>query len=195
MRWACLVGGTGSNLRALIDDSAPIKLVISHKAGVGALQIAHAAGIAQVVITARQYPTREHYDEALLRVLRDNGIEALVLAGFLRLLTDRVVDAYAGRAINVHPSLLPAFPGLHAVRQALEYGVRVTGVSVHLVDRGLDSGPIIFQEAVPIRPGDTDETLSTRIHEVEHRILPEAVRLLDSHRLDVSGRQVVIREA
>lgn len=194
MRWACLVGGTGSNLRALINDGAPIRLVISHKAGVGALEIARAAGIPQVVLPARQYPVREEYDAALLRILGEAGIEALVLAGFLRLLSDRVVDTYAGRAVNVHPSLLPAFPGLHAVRQALEYGVRVTGVSVHLVDRGLDSGPIIFQEAVSVRPDDTDETLSSRIHAVEHRLLPRAVRLLDAHRLEVQGRQVVIRE-
>ncbi|MGC8488658.1 MAG: phosphoribosylglycinamide formyltransferase [Clostridia bacterium] len=194
MRWAALVGGTGSNLRALIAAGCPIALVVSHRPGVGALDIADAAGIPHIVLDPRQHSGREAYDAALLDVLREADIEALVLAGFLRILTAPVVRAYAGRAVNVHPSLLPAFQGLHAVRQALDYGVRVTGVTVHIVDEGLDSGPIIFQEALTVHPDDDEETLSERIHAIEHRLLPAAVRLLDQQHLSVIGRQVYIRE-
>lgn len=194
MRWAALVGGTGSNLRALIAAGSPIALVVSHRPGVGALDIADGAGIPHIVLDPRQHSGRAAYDAALLDVLREADIEALVLAGFLRILTAPVVRAYAGRAVNVHPSLLPAFQGLHAVRQALDYGVRVTGVTVHIVDEGLDSGPIIFQEALMVHPDDNEETLSERIHAIEHRLLPEAVRLLDQQHLSIIGRQVYIRE-
>jgi len=194
MRWAALVGGTGTNLGALIAAEAPIALVVSHKPGVGALDVAAAAGIERLVLDPRAYPDRDRYDAALLERLRAHGIEALVLAGFLRILTPPVVRAYVGRALNVHPSLLPAFQGLHAVRRALRYGVKVTGVTVHLLDEGLDSGPIVFQEAVAVRPDDTEDSLTERLHAIEHRLLPKAVRLLDQERLIVAGRRVHIRE-
>lgn len=194
MRWGALVGGTGTNLRALLEAGSPISLVVSHKPGVGALNIAASAGIPGVVLDPREYRGRDQYDAALLELLQESRIEALVLAGFLRILTAPVVRAYEGRAVNVHPSLLPAFQGLHAVRQALTYGVKATGVTVHFVDEGLDSGPIIFQEAVEVLPDDTEDTLSERIHAIEHRLLPKAVSLIDENRLTISGRHVYIRE-
>lgn len=194
MRWGALVGGTGTNLRALLEAGAPISLVVSHKPAVGALDIAASAGIPSVVLDPREYRGRDQYDAALLELLQESRIEALVLAGFLRILTASVVRAYEGRAVNVHPSLLPAFQGLHAVQQALAYGVKVTGVTVHFVDEGLDSGPIILQEAVEVRPDDTEDTLSERIHAIEHRLLPKAVSLIDENRLTISGRHVYIRE-
>jgi phosphoribosylglycinamide formyltransferase-1 len=190
MRWACLVGGRGSNLLALLEAGAGIRLVVSHKAGVGALDIAAAHKVPAVVLEPAAYATRQAYDAALLDQLRQERIEALVLAGFLRRVGPEVVEAYRQRAINVHPSLLPAFPGLHAIRQALDYGVRVTGVSVHFVDEGLDSGPLIAQEPVDVLTDDTEASLAARIQRVEHRLLPLAVAALDDGRLTVAGRRV-----
>jgi len=190
MKWACLVGGRGSNLAALLQAGANIRLVLSHRAGVGALDIAAAYRVPAVVLEPDRFPSREAYDAAILEALRQHGIEALVLAGFLRKLGPAVVQAYRERAINVHPSLLPAFPGLNAVRQALRYGVRVTGVSVHFVDEGLDSGPLIAQEALYVHEDDTEETLHARLQVLEHRLLPAAVAALDEGRLVVEGRRV-----
>jgi phosphoribosylglycinamide formyltransferase-1 len=190
MKWACLVGGRGSNLAALLQAGANIGLVLSHRAGVGALDIAAGYGVPAVVLEPDPYPSREAYDAAILATLRQHRIDALVLAGFLRKLGPVVVQAYRERAINVHPSLLPAFPGLNAVRQAIRYGVRVTGVSVHFVDEGLDSGPLIAQEALAVHDDDTEETLHARLQVLEHRLLPAAVAALDQGRLVVEGRRV-----
>lgn len=185
-----LVGGRGSNLAALLESGLDVRLVVSHRAQVGALDIAARAGVpARVLLPQRGMP-RQEYDQELAAWLADSGIEAVVAAGYLRILTAPMVDRYAGRILNVHPSLLPAFPGLSAIEQALAHGVKMTGVTVHLVDAGLDSGPIVAQEPVPVLPGDTADTLAARIQAVEHRLLPAAAWALDQGRLRVTGRHV-----
>lgn len=190
MKWAVLVGGTGSNLRALLEHRVDVGVVISHRTGVGALEIADSFGVPWRVLTAREYPDRDHYGEVLRHALAEFDVNAIALAGFLRWLDDETVNRYRNCILNVHPSLLPAFPGLNAVQQALDYGVRCTGVTVHIVDEGQDSGPIVAQEPVAIEPDDTEESLLPRIHAVEHRIYPQAVRAFDQGLISISGRLV-----
>ncbi len=190
MKWAVLVGGRGSNLQALLASGLDVRLVVSHRAGVGALDIAAAAGVPARVLLARADRGPLAYDQELAALLADAGIQAVVAAGYLRILRAPVIDQYPGRILNVHPSLLPAFPGLHAIEQALAHGVKVTGVTVHLVDAGLDSGPIVAQEAVPVAPEDTADTLAARLQPVEHRLLPAAAWAMDQGRLHVAGRHV-----
>jgi len=190
VRWGVLVGGTGSNLRALLDAGLDVRLVVSHRDQVGALQIAAAAGVPVRVLLPRAVPDPLEYDRQLVRWLVEAGVELVAAAGYLRILRAPVLERYPNRILNVHPSLLPAFPGLHAVEQALKHGVKVTGVTVHLVDAGMDSGPIVAQAPVPIDPDDTVESLSERIHVVEHRLLPRAAWALDQGRLTVAGRYV-----
>ena len=170
-----LVSGTGTNLQALVDAGLPIAAVASNKAGAPALERAGRAGIPTAVFELSGYATREERDLAMAAWLADHGVEAVVCAGYMHLLTPAFLERFP--AINVHPSLLPAFPGIDAVGQALAAGVAETGVTVHFLDEGVDSGPVILQEAVPVQPGDTAETLYERIRPVEHRLLPAAVRL------------------
>jgi phosphoribosylglycinamide formyltransferase-1 len=170
-----LVSGRGTNLQALIDQSLPLAAVASNVPGAGALARAEAAGIPAAVFSLEDFESREERDLAMARWLEDHGVELVVCAGYMHLLTPAFLERFP--AINVHPSLLPAFPGTTPIEDALAAGVSETGVTVHFVDEGVDSGPVIFQEPVPIRPGDTPETLRERVHEVEHRLLPEATRL------------------
>ena len=170
-----LVSGTGTNLQALIDAGLPIVAVASNKPGVQALERAGRAGIPTAVFELEHYATREERDLAMADWLADEGVEVVVCAGYMQLLTPPFLERF--RAINVHPSLLPAFPGIDAVGQALAVGATETGVTVHFLDEGIDSGPVILQEPVVIEPDDTAETLYERIRAVEHRLLPEAVRL------------------
>jgi phosphoribosylglycinamide formyltransferase-1 len=170
-----LVSGTGTNLQALIDEGLEISAVASNRGGVRALERAEAAGIPAAAFELDQYATREERDRAMADWLAETGVELVVCAGYMHLLTPAFLDRFA--AINVHPSLLPAFPGMDAVGQALAAGACETGVTVHFLDDGVDSGPVILQETVRIEPGDTEETLYERIRAVEHRLLPEAVRL------------------
>jgi phosphoribosylglycinamide formyltransferase 1 len=170
-----LVSGRGSNLQALIDQGLPIAGVASNVRGAGALERAERAGIPTGVFELDDYATREERDLAMSEWLAGLGVELVVCAGYMHLLTPAFVERWT--AINVHPSLLPAFPGTTPIEDALAAGVGETGVTVHFVDEGVDSGPAIFQEVVPVEPGDTPETLRERIHAVEHRLLPEAVRL------------------
>jgi phosphoribosylglycinamide formyltransferase-1 len=172
-----LVSGEGTNVQALIDYGHPISAVASNKAGVRALERAEAAGIATRVFELESYPDRPSRDRDMARWLVEEGCEIAVLAGYMHLLTEPFLTLFPDRVINVHPSLLPAFPGLHAVEEALAAGVAETGATVHLVDEGIDSGRILLQEAVPIIPGDTAETLHARIKEVEHRLLPQGIAL------------------
>ncbi len=194
MKWAVLVGGRGSNLAALLESGLDVRLVVSHRARVGALDIAARAGVPARVLLPRKAEGPVALDRTLAEWLEAAGIEAVAAAGYLRILRAPVVDRYVGRILNVHPSLLPAFPGLHALEQALAHGVKVTGVTVHLVDAGLDSGPIVAQEPVPVLPGDTADTLGARVQAVEHRLLPAAAWALDEGRLEVRGRQVRWRQ-
>ncbi len=171
-----LVSGEGTNLQALIDASLPISAVASNTPGVRALDRAAQAGIRVAVFVLEDYADRPTRDQAMATWLEARGVTAVVCAGYMHLLTPSFLDRFPGRVLNVHPSLLPAFPGPHAVDDALAAGVPETGVTVHLVDQGVDTGPVIAQEAVPILADDTRETLLGRLHEVEHRLLTDAVR-------------------
>ena len=199
-RVAVLASGRGSNLQALLDAVstgrllAQIAVVISDRALAPALERARQAGVPAVFSEPRGRPREEH-DGTMLRVCEAHGVEVVALAGYMRLLSSSFVAAFPGRILNVHPSLLPAFPGLEAQRQALDHGVKVSGATVHLVDAGLDTGPILLQEAVPVLDTDTVETLSSRILEAEHRIYPRALGLLLSGCFQVQGRRVLARKA
>ena len=171
-----------------------MRLVVVNRPGVGAIARAEAAGVAVRVLPHEQHPSREAYDDVLVAALREAGVEIVALAGFMRLLTARLLWAFPGRVLNIHPSLLPAFPGLHAQRQALEYGVKVSGCTVHFVDEGLDRGPIVLQSAVPVLDEDDEAALAARILAEEHRIYPQAVRLLAEGRLVTRGRRVIVQK-
>jgi phosphoribosylglycinamide formyltransferase-1 len=194
-----LISGTGTNLQAIIDRVADgsldcrIALVISNRAQAAGLERATRAAIPTRVIDHHEFATREAFDGALADALRAAGVELVVLAGFDRLITRVLLDAFPNRIVNVHPALLPAFKGLHAQRQALAYGARITGATVHFVDEAEDHGPIILQGAILVAPDDTEETLAQRILEVEHRLYPAAIQLFAEGRLVVEGRRVRIR--
>jgi len=194
-----LVSGRGSNLQAIIDAirdgvlGATLAIVISNRADAPGLQRARDEGIDAVCLSPRDHPDREHYDRALADRLRASDVDLVCLAGFMRLIGAPLLDAFPDRILNIHPSLLPAFPGLDAQRQALEHGVRVSGATVHLVDRHLDAGPIVLQSAVPVLDDDTVETLSARILVEEHRLYPLAIqRVLDGGWM-IRGRRFVPR--
>jgi phosphoribosylglycinamide formyltransferase-1 len=194
-RIAVLVSGNGTNLQALLDDpfcGPRISLVLSDRPGVRALERAERHGVESVVIEPDTFPDRASFDQAVSDALQRHGVDAVVTAGYMRLLGRAVLDVYGGRWLNTHPALLPSFPGMHGVRDALAHGVKVTGVTVFLVDEGVDTGPIVSQEAIEVRPDDDWESLEARVLEVEHRLLPAAVRAMLEERLDVDGRHVKI---
>lgn len=168
-----LVSGTGTNLQALLDAGLPVCAVASNKHD--ALALERAGGLPTASFELGEHASRDERDAAMADWLEQQGVELVVLAGYMHLLTSAFLDRFPERVINVHPSLLPAFPGAHAVADQLAAGVRESGCTVHLVDEGVDSGPILLQERVPVLAGDTEETLHTRIKEVEHRLLPQAV--------------------
>ena len=189
-----LVSGSGTNLQALIDAQLPIACVGSNKPGVMGLERAAKAGIETGVFEQENYPERPARDTALADWLQERGVEWVVLAGYMHVLTPAFLSRFPRRVINLHPALLPSFPGAHAIDEALAYGVRWTGVTVHFVDEGVDTGPVILQEPVEVKDDDDVTTLAERIHAVEHRLLPEAARLcLDGRvRLEESSRRVRI---
>ncbi len=199
VRLGVLASGRGSNLQAILDATrrpdfpARVAVVVSDKDGAHALDRARAHGVAAIWLNPKDFGDRAAYDAGLRHVLDEHRVDLVCLAGFMRILTAEFVGAYVGRVLNIHPSLLPAFPGLHAQRQALEYGVRVAGATVHFVDEGVDNGPIVLQTSVPVHPDDTEESLSTRILIEEHRLYPEAIRLFAEGRLAINGRRVTIR--
>ncbi len=199
-RIGVLISGRGTNLQALLDAAreerlgADVAVVISNVAGAPGLERARGAGVESLVLDHRGRE-REAYDAELVRELRARRVDLVCLAGFMRRLSPVFVRAFPGRVLNVHPSLLPAFPGLEAQRQALDYGAKVSGATVHFVDEALDSGPIVLQEAVPVREDDTIAVLSARILEAEHRIYPRAARLVLEGRCRVEGRRVRVNEA
>jgi phosphoribosylglycinamide formyltransferase-1 len=195
-RIAVLVSGGGTNLQALLDDPviAPsIALVLSDRPGAAALERATARKVETVVLQPAAFDDREAYTVAVRDALQGRDIDVVVNAGYMRVLTGSFAEAFAGRWLNVHPALLPSFPGAHAVADALAWGVKVTGVTVHLVDEEVDHGPIVAQEAIAVRDDDDWDSLEARVHEVEHRLLPAAVRALMEGRLDVAGRRVTVR--
>lgn len=195
-----LASGSGSNLQAIIDASlcgmipVEVVLVLSDKPDAYALQRAAKAGIAGAVVKPADFATREEYDAEIVRLLQGADVEAVALAGYMRLVTTVLLDAFPQRVLNIHPALLPSFPGLHGQRQAFEYGVKVAGCTVHFVDAGLDSGPIILQAPVPVLEDDDADTLAARILEQEHIIYPLALKLLAEGRLSIEGRRVHIAE-
>lgn len=186
-----LISGRGSNLQALLDSRLPVSAVISNRAEAAGLAIARAHGVAERVVEHRAYATREAFDDALAAEIERFAPRVLVLAGFMRLLSASFVRRYAGRMLNIHPSLLPAFPGLDTHRRALAAGVKVHGCTVHFVTETLDSGPIVIQAAVPVRAADTAESLAARVLAQEHLIYPRAVRWLLDGRLVI--RDGVVR--
>ncbi len=193
-----LVSGRGSNLQALLDACADpafpaeIALVISNVAGVYALERAARAGVPTQVIPHKSFPSREAFDTAMDAALRAAGVEIVCLAGFMRLLTSGFVEGWAGRMINIHPSLLPSFKGLHTHERALELGVKLHGCSVHLVTPALDDGPILVQAAVPVLSTDTPDSLAARVLEQEHKAYPLALRLVAEGRVTVDGARAVV---
>ncbi|HWZ90121.1 MAG TPA: phosphoribosylglycinamide formyltransferase [Polyangiaceae bacterium] len=182
LRLGVLVSGTGSNLQAILDATssgtlaAEVKVVISNRPGAPALDRARAAGVPAVTVPHRDFPSREDFDRALVAALRRADVEWVVLAGFMRVLTPEFLNAYAGRIINIHPALLPSFPGVDAAKQALDYGVKITGCTVHFVELGVDLGKIIAQRAVPVEPNDDLATLAARIHAAEHELFVGVLR-------------------
>jgi phosphoribosylglycinamide formyltransferase-1 len=196
-RLGVLISGRGSNLQSLIDAcrdgrlNAEIAVVISNREDAAGLDRARAAGIEAICISHRGWPSRQEYDRALVDALRARNVDLVCLAGFMRLVGAPMIEAFPNAILNIHPSLLPAFPGLDAQRQALEHGVKVSGATVHLVTSDLDGGPIIVQRSVPVFDGDTPETLADRILIEEHRAYPEAVALVLKGNWQVDGRRFV----
>jgi phosphoribosylglycinamide formyltransferase 1 len=186
-----LVSGNGTNLQAILDAiaggalNAQVRVVLSNKPGAFALERARRAGVPVLTIPHRGYATREEFDAALVRALREAGVDFVVLAGFMRVLTPVFLDAFAGRILNIHPALLPAFPGVNALGQALAYGVKLTGCTVHFVDAGVDTGPIVAQSAIAVRDDDTEESLAERVHREEHALLVEVLRWVADGRVRI----------
>lgn len=200
-RIAVLASGNGSNLQAILDaldagdiTNVEVTLVLSDKENAHALARARKKGISTVYFSSLRYSTREEYDRGVVTYLEERHIDLVVLAGFMRVLSPYFVMSFPNSIMNIHPALLPAFPGTQGVADALAYGVKVTGCTVHFVDEGVDTGPIILQEAVPVYETDTVETLHQRIHTVEHRLYPNAVNLWANNRIKIEGRRCVINE-
>ena len=198
LRLGVLASGGGTNLQAIIDRCqesdfpAEIVVVIANNPDAGALERARRAGITACCINHREFSGREAFDAALVAALREAGVELVVLAGFMRIISQVLLDAFPLKIINIHPALLPAFPGLHVQQQAIDYGARFSGCTVHFVDGGVDTGPILIQAVVPVLPDDSAESLSARILREEHRIYPRAIQLLAEGRVQVDGRRVTI---
>jgi|SRR5687768_6351029 len=196
-RLGVLISGRGSNLQSLIDAiaegrlHATIAIVVSNHEDAGGLERARAAGIEAIVVSHRGWASRDEYDRALAHELRQRNVDVVCLAGFMRVIGAPLIDAYPNRILNIHPALLPSFPGVDAQRQAFEYGVKVSGVTVHLVTRELDAGPIVLQRAVPVVDDDTRDTLAARILEQEHLTYPEAVEIVLNGDWTVEGRRFV----
>ena len=197
-RLGVLASGRGSNLHAILESCARpgfparVVVVISDREMAPALERARAAGVEALWVNPKDFGDREAYDRALVRELEARAVGLVCHAGWMRILSPAYVRAFAGRALNIHPSLLPAFPGLHPQRQALEHGAKVSGATVHFLDEGVDTGPIVLQAAVPVEPADTEETLAARILVEEHRLYPEAIRLFAEGRLQIQGRRVIV---
>lgn len=199
LKVAVLVSGHGSNLQAIIDSvkrkelAAEIVCVISNKSDAYALERAKKEKIPTIIIDDKNFPEKAAFEEQLINTLWKYEVELVVLAGFMKILSGHFISTFKTRIINIHPALLPAFAGLHGQEQAFNYGVKVSGCTVHFVDEGCDTGPIILQKSVPVLENDTVESLSQRILEEEHRLLPEAIRLIAEERLEIIDRKVQIK--
>lgn len=193
---AILASGSGTNAQSMIDKAAAeildvnICLIVSNRPGAGVIGRARKAGIPCLELDHTRFPDRESFDRQMAAALQESGAELIVLAGYMRLLTPGFLAAFAGRVINIHPALLPSFPGVHGGPDALKYGVRLSGCTVHFVEEKVDSGPVLIQAAVPVNAGEDVDGLMQRIHAMEHRIYPQAVQWLAEGRISVHGRQV-----
>lgn len=193
-----LISGSGTNLQAIIDAveakelDAKMQVVLSNRADAYGLVRAKKHGIPVEILDHKRFASREAFDQAVVDILRAREVELVVLAGFMRLLSPVLVSAYSNRIMNIHPALLPAFPGLHVQKKALEHGVRFSGCTVHFVNEECDEGPIIIQAVVPVFPDDTADSLAARILEQEHRIYPRAIQLYSEGRLHIEGRRVLV---
>jgi phosphoribosylglycinamide formyltransferase-1 len=200
VRLGILISGAGTNLQAIIDEIergallAEIRIVVSNRADAAGLDRARNHRIEAQVIDHRKFPSREEFDRAILALFRARGVELVVCAGFMRLFSHAMLDAFPDKILNTHNALLPSFPGIHGPADALNYGVKITGCSVFFVTQGVDTGPIIIQSAIPVMPSDDVESLSARIRDQEHRILPHAIRLYQQGRLEIDGRVVKVRD-
>lgn len=198
---AVLVSGSGTNLQAIIDSieagklDARIKIVISNNPESYAVVRAKNHHIPVFIIQDSHFPSREESDKHIIEILKSHAIDLVVLAGFMRLLSPAFIRAFPMKIINIHPALLPAFPGLHAQKKAVLYGVKFSGCTVHFVDEGVDTGPIVIQAVVPVYDHDTEETLRQRILKEEHRIYPQAIRLFAQGRLEIKGRKVIVKDS
>ena len=196
---AVFCSGQGTNLQAILDAvrrgslRARLVLVVSDQPKANALRRARRAGVEARYVNPNAYPTRAAYEQALIRLCEARGVRLICLAGFMRILSPVLVGRFRRRILNIHPALLPAFPGAHAVRDALAWGAKVTGVTVHFVDEAVDHGPILLQEAVAVRPDETEASLLKRVHRVEHRLYPNAIDLLLKGRVRLNGRRVTLR--
>lgn len=201
IRLAVLASGSGTNLQSIIDQcrqgllDAEIAIVISNNQDAGALERAEQAGINNICINHREFNSREEFDQAVVTALQDVETELVVLAGFMRIISEVFLQAFPQRIINIHPALLPAFPGLHVQRKAIEYGAKFSGCTVHLVDGGVDTGPIIAQAVVPIFTADSEGILAARILEQEHKIYPQVIQWFAEGRVIIEGRQVHIHSS
>jgi len=199
MNIAILCSGNGTNLQAIIDGvnsgyiPARIAFILSDEKRAFALERARKAGIETVVLDKKDYKDREDFDREVVKRLKKRDVELVVLAGFMRLLSPYFIKEYRNRIINVHPALLPSFKGAHGIKDALDHGVKVTGVTVHFVDEHLDNGPIILQKTVEIKEDDTEGALLERVHKEEHKIYPEAIKLFVEGKIKIEGRKVKVK--
>jgi phosphoribosylglycinamide formyltransferase 1 len=198
LKLGVLVSGNGSNLQSIIDHiengslKAIIKIVISNNPDAYGIKRATKHGIPVAVIKNGDFQNKEEFDLELIKILRSNNVDLIILAGFMRIITPSLLNAFPQKVINIHPALLPSFPGTHGQKQALEYGVKISGCTVHFVDEGVDTGPIIIQSAVQVFDDDTEETLAARILKEEHRIYPQAIQLIAGGKIEIKGRKVRI---
>ena len=199
LKLGVLISGSGSNLQSIIDNiekrtlPAQIKIVVSNNPQAYGLTRAKKHGIPCAILNHQDYSTREEFDRELIRILKDAGVDLVVLAGFMRILTGSFLRAFDQKIINIHPALLPAFPGTHVQQKAIDYGVKFSGCTVHFVDEGVDTGPIIIQSVVPVYPDDTAETLAARILKEEHKIYPQAIRYFAKNQIIKNGRHAEIK--
>lgn len=200
LRIGVLASGRGSNFQSIIDEigsdrlKAEIVLLITDNPSAFAIERARKHGVEYLVVQPKEYPSKDNYFVRITDALKKKNVELVVLAGFMKIAGKPLIDAFPNRIMNIHPALLPSFPGLHGQKQAIDYGAKISGCTVHFVDEGMDTGPIIIQAAVPVFQNDTEKTLSERILKYEHRIYPEAIRLFSEGKIKVEGRKVRIKE-
>jgi len=199
LKLGVLISGNGSNLQSIIDNiekgslKATIKIVISNNPDAYGLARAKKHGIPFIVLKHTNFKNKEDFDSELVRILKSNNVDLVILAGFMRILTPVLLKAFPHKIMNIHPALLPSFPGIHGQKQAADYGVKISGCTVHFVDEGIDTGPIIIQRAVQVLDDDTEETLAARILKEERRIYPQAIQLFADGRIEINGRKVRIK--